>query len=69
MDTHHHWREDGQDDPAAERQTASLAAVVVILLLLVSGLFLVHQLRSATRLEDCLLSGRHDCDALLVSQR
>ena len=67
MYTHHRWQ-DSQEDPAAERQTASLAAVVVILLLLVSGLFLVHQLRSATKLEDCLLSGRHDCDTLIVYQ-
>jgi hypothetical protein len=66
--THHHWQEDSQDDQAAERQTASLGAVVVILLLLVSGLFLVHQLRSATKLEDCLLSGRHGCDALISYQ-
>jgi hypothetical protein len=66
--THHHWREDSQDDLAAERQTASLAAVVVILLLLVSGLFLVQQLRAATKLEDCLLSGRRDCDTFIVYQ-
>ena len=68
MYTHHHWQENSQDEPAAERQTASLAAIVVILLLLVSSLFLVKQLRTATRLEDCLLSGRHDCDTLLVYQ-
>ncbi len=68
MYTHHHWQEDSQDEPAAERQTASLAAIVVILLLLVSGLFLVHQLRTATKLEDCLLSGRQDCDILIVYQ-
>jgi hypothetical protein len=66
--THHHWQEDSQDDQAAERQTASLAAVVVILLLLVSGLFLVQQLRAATKLEDGLLSGRRDCDNFIVYQ-
>jgi hypothetical protein len=66
--THHHWQEDSQDDQAAERRTASLAAVVVILLLLVSGLFLVQQLRAATKLEDCLLSGRRDCDSFIVYQ-
>jgi hypothetical protein len=66
--TRHHWQGDTEDDQAAERQTASLAAVVVILLLLVSGLFLVHQLRAATKLEDCLLSGRHDCESFIVYQ-
>jgi hypothetical protein len=66
--THHHWQEDAEDDQAAERQTASLAAVVVILLLLATGLFLVQQLRAATKLEDCLLSGRRDCDTFIVYQ-
>jgi hypothetical protein len=62
---HHHWQEDEPDDKAAQRQTASLAGVAVVLLLLVGGLFLVQQLRSASILEDCLLSGRRNCDVLV----
>jgi hypothetical protein len=53
------------DEKATQRQTASLAGVVIVLLLLVGGLFLVQQLRAASMIEDCMLSGRHDCDALL----
>jgi hypothetical protein len=47
-----------------DRQTASLAAVAVILTLLAIGLFLVHTLRHAARVEDCLLAGRRNCDAV-----
>jgi hypothetical protein len=65
---HHHWPEDGSTEEAAERQTASLAAVVVILVLLIGGLFLVQQLRTSAQIEDCLLSGRSNCDTLVAHQ-
>jgi hypothetical protein len=65
---HRHWREDEPDQQAAERQTASLAAMVVILVLLIGGLFLVQQLRTETRIEDCLLAGRTNCDTLVAHQ-
>lgn len=69
MFSHRHWVAEDPDQSEADRQTASLAAFAVILFLLVGGLFLVHQLRTASMIEDCLLSGRHDCDRLAVSQR
>ena len=65
MYRHHHWLEDQVRDQTAERQTAALASLVIILLLLVGGLFLVQQLRTASRAEDCLLAGRQNCDALV----
>ena len=49
----------------ADRLTASLAGLAIALLLVVVGLFLVQQLRDKARLEDCLLSGRINCDQLL----
>jgi hypothetical protein len=54
-----------EDDEAANRQTASLAGIAVTLLLLVVGLFLVHTLEGKVAIEDCLMSGRTDCDGLL----
>ncbi len=36
------------------------------LLLVVVGLFLVQHLASKARLEDCLLSGRTNCDQILA---
>ena len=68
MFRHDHWQAHADDDQAADRQTASLAAVAVVLVLLVGGLFLVHQLWTAARIEDCLLSGQRNCDTLVIHQ-
>jgi uncharacterized membrane protein len=56
-----------EDQESADRQTASLAGVAITLLLLVVGLFLVHELHNKAMIEDCLLSGRSNCDAVLNS--
>jgi hypothetical protein len=54
-----------EDQAAADRQTASLAGVAITLVLLVVGLFLVHALHSESVVEDCLLSGRSNCDVVI----
>jgi hypothetical protein len=56
-----------EDQAEADRQTASLAGVAVTLLLLVVGLFLVHVLHDKAVIEDCLMSGRSNCDAVLAN--
>lgn len=53
------------EEDAADRQTASLAGVAVTLLLLVVGLFLVQTLEAKVAIEDCLMSGRSNCDVLV----
>ena len=60
-----HLAEDDFD--SANRQTASLAGLAVALLLVVVGLFLIHALHEKTRVEDCLLAGRLNCDALVAT--
>jgi hypothetical protein len=35
--------------------------------LLIGGLFLVRQLRTASKIEDCLLAGRRNCDAMVIN--
>ncbi len=57
------------DQEGADRQTASLAGLAVTLLLVVVGLFLVRTLHAKCVVEDCLLAGRSNCDALLISAR
>jgi len=57
-----------EDEDGADRQTASLAGLAVALLLVVIGLFLVRTLHAKCVIEDCLLSGRSNCDALLLSR-
>ena len=49
--------------------TAGLAGVAVVLILLVVGLFLVHALNDAGKVEDCLMAGRLDCDRLVTQGR
>ena len=52
------------------RLTASLAGLAVALMLVVAGLFLIQHLRDKAQIEDCLMSGRLNCDAMLaVHQR
>ena len=46
----------------SERQTTSLAALAVTLLLVVLGLYLIDSLRLQARVQDCVLSGRIDCE-------
>ena len=53
-------------DEAADRQTASLAGLAAALLLLVVSLYLVRELHAKTAIEDCLLSGRRNCDVLVT---
>jgi hypothetical protein len=57
------------DDEAADRQTASLAGLAAALFLLVISLYLVRELHNKTAIEDCLLSGRRNCDVLVSLQR
>jgi hypothetical protein len=61
----HRLLDEVDDVEAANRQTASLAGVAVTLLLLVVGLFLVHELHAKAVIEDCLMSGRRNCDAMI----
>ena len=58
-----------RDREEADRRTAGLAAIVVVLLLLIGGLMLAHTLQKKSRLEDCLMAGRRDCDQLINGPR
>lgn len=61
----------GYDDEQAEanRVTMSLAGLAFALFLVVVGLFLVQHLSIKAKLEDCLLSGRRNCDAMVAAAR
>ena len=48
----------------ADRQTASLAAMALVLALVVFGLVLVRALSQESRVEDCLMQNRSNCDQL-----
>jgi uncharacterized membrane protein len=56
-----------EDRKAADRQTASLAGMAITLLIVVVCLFLLKELHNKTAIEDCLLAGRSNCDAVVAS--
>jgi uncharacterized membrane protein len=62
------FRADEEEQAAANRQTASLAALALLLALVVVGLFLVRALAASGAVQDCLMAGRRNCDAVLAAQ-
>jgi hypothetical protein len=55
------------DDPD-ERQGGgrggAVAGLVIAVVLLAVGVWLAHQLTAASRLQDCLMSGRTNCNTI-----
>ncbi len=49
----------------ANRQTTALAGLAVALFLVVVSFYLVKHLHHTEAIEDCLLSGRSNCDILV----
>ena len=47
--------------PAPEPRRAALIGLIVTLLLVIGGLLLVRVLDRASKLQDCVMSGRTDC--------
>ena len=55
-----------EEQEAADRQTMSLAGLAVVLCVVVLSLFVLRQLAAKTAVEDCLMSGRTNCDLVLA---
>jgi len=53
------------DDPdqGGNRHTA-LAGLAIAVVLLVVGLWLAHELTAAGKMQDCLMSGRTNCNTI-----
>ena len=52
-----------------ESRRGPMLALAAIVLIFVIGLFLVHELYSSNKLEDCLLSGRTNCAPIQAPAR
>ncbi len=50
------------DAPDSRRRAA--IGLLVVLLLVVAGLFLAHVLRKSAQLQDCVMSGRTNCEPI-----
>jgi hypothetical protein len=47
-----------------ERNTPAIAGLAIAAVLLVVGLWLAHELRAASKMQDCVLSGRTNCNEI-----
>ena len=47
-----------------ESNTPALAGLAIAAVLLVVGLWLAHELRAASKMQDCVLSGRTNCNEI-----
>jgi hypothetical protein len=47
-----------------ESNTPAIAGLAIAAVLLVIGLWLAHELRAASKMQDCVLSGRTNCNEI-----
>jgi hypothetical protein len=56
----------GSDDNGSRR--GALAGLAIAAVLLLVGLWLSHELGTASRTQDCVMSGRTNCDEIVPVQ-
>jgi hypothetical protein len=49
------------DREADQRRSSALIGLIIILALAIAGVLVVRELREKSQIEDCLMSGRHNC--------
>jgi hypothetical protein len=62
-------RSGDSDDGGDQRRSSALIGLIIILALAIAGVVIVRELREKSRLEDCLMSGRHNCAPIEVPAR
>jgi hypothetical protein len=55
--------ENPEDDGGGSR-TPAIAGLVIAAALLVAGLWLAHELTAASKIHDCVMSGRTNCNVI-----
>ncbi|MBS0528874.1 MAG: hypothetical protein JSS22_05735 [Proteobacteria bacterium] len=59
-----------QKDPEPEgNRRGAVAGLIFAVVLLAVGLWLAHELRSASQIQDCVMSGRSNCDPIETPSR
>ena len=53
-----------EDREPAQTRTPAVAGLVVAVILLVLGWWLVRELTAASKMQDCLMSGRTNCNVI-----
>ena len=49
------------DEPSNSSRGSIIAALIVIVVLVAGGLWLMQHIRAASRIQDCVMSGRTNC--------
>jgi hypothetical protein len=53
-----------QNREPRENNAPAMAGLAIAVVLLVVGLWLAHELRAASKMQDCVLSGRTNCNVI-----
>jgi hypothetical protein len=53
-----------QGSQSRESNTPAVAGLAIAAVLLMVGLWLAHELRAASKMQDCVLSGRTNCNEI-----
>jgi hypothetical protein len=53
-----------QNREPRENNTPAMAGLAIAVVLLAVGLWLAHELRAASKMQDCVLSGRTNCNVI-----
>jgi hypothetical protein len=51
-------------EPEQENRRPAMAGLAIAVVLLVAGLWLAHELTAASKMQDCLMSGRTNCNVI-----
>jgi hypothetical protein len=52
------------DPEPQENRRPAMAGLAIAVVLLVVGLWLAHELTAASKMQDCLMSGRTNCNVI-----
>ena len=55
---------DKPEDDGSGSRTPAIAGLAIAVVLLVAGLWLAHELTAASKMQDCLMSGRTNCNVI-----
>ena len=55
---------DEPDQNQGGSRVPAIAGLAIAAVLLVAGLWLAHELTATSKLQDCVMSGRTNCDAI-----
>jgi hypothetical protein len=49
---------------AGDNRRGAIAGLVIAVVLLVAGVWLAHELTAASKMQDCVMSGRTNCNVI-----